>query len=219
MTAAARLAGWLLRVVVVDGALFALAGRWDLPFLWAYAVLIAGLAAAIVLAVDPDLLRERWRPGAGGDREGRQLLGILGLAHFVIGPLDVGRFHWSAPMPPALQAAGLVLFAVSMALLVWAMAVNRFFSPVVRIQSERGHRLVTAGPYRYVRHPGYVAMIIGLPASALALGSWWALLPASGFSLLILRRTVIEDPFLIQQLPGYPEYAARVRRRLLPGVW
>ncbi len=220
MSGRARFTGWTLRTVLVVGALFALAGRWDLPFLWAYAVVVAALIAALIQTVDPDLLRERRSPGPGGqDRSGRLLLGALGAAHFVIGPLDTGRFHWSPPPPPWLQAFGLMLFAGAMAVLVWAMAVNRFFSPVVRIQAERGHHLVTAGPYRFVRHPGYAAMVIGLPASALALGSWWAGVPAAAFAFLVLRRILIEDPFLIANLPGYPQYAARVRFRLLPGVW
>lgn len=220
MSLPVRLTGWIVRTALVDGLLFLLAGRWDLPFLWAYAAVVAALLLAFILTVDPGLVGERWRPGPGGaDRGGRVLLGFLGLAHVVIGPLDVGRFHWSDPIPVALQAAGLIVFAAAMAVLVWAMAVNRFFSPVVRIQAERGHHLITAGPYRVVRHPGYAAMVIGLPASALAMGSWWALLPAGVFSLLVLRRTVIEDPFLIRHLHGYPQYAGRVRYRLLPGIW
>jgi len=216
----ARLSGGIFRVALVVGLLFLLAGRWDLPFLWAYAVVLAGLFAALILTVDPELLRERRSPGPGGeDRSARLVLSALAVAHVVIALLDVGRFQWSPRVPPWLQASGLVLFAAAMATLVWAMAVNRFFSPVVRIQAERGHHLISAGPYRFVRHPGYAAMVVGLPASALALGSWWALLPAAAFAALILRRTRIEDPFLFARLPGYPAYAARVRCRLLPGVW
>ncbi len=99
------------------------------------------------------------------------------------------------------------------------MAVNRFFSSVVRIQKERGHHLVTDGPYRYVRHPGYVGAMISMPASAIALGSWWSLLPATAFSLVVFRRAALEDAFLRDNLDGYNRYMERVRYRLLPGLW
>jgi protein-S-isoprenylcysteine O-methyltransferase Ste14 len=140
-------------------------------------------------------------------------------AHLVIACLDVGRFHWSNSVPRGLQVAALVLFAVSWLLATWAMAVNRFFSSVVRIQDERGHNLVTVGPYRYVRHPGYLGAIIGMPASAIALGSWWSLVPAAVVSLVVFRRLVVEDAFLKDHLDGYRNYMHRVRYRLLPGIW
>jgi protein-S-isoprenylcysteine O-methyltransferase Ste14 len=103
--------------------------------------------------------------------------------------------------------------------LFWASTVNRFFSPVVRIQTERGHHVVTDGPYRYARHPGYAGAILGVPCTALALGSWWALVPAAAFVLAVLRRITIEDQYLKDNLPGYPEYAEKVRHRVVPGLW
>ena len=99
------------------------------------------------------------------------------------------------------------------------MLANRFFSPVVRIQQERGHHLITAGPYQYLRHPGYLGTIGGQLFGTLALGSCWALLPAAGMLVLIVRRTAMEDKFLLRELDGYPTYAAKIRYRLLPGVW
>jgi protein-S-isoprenylcysteine O-methyltransferase Ste14 len=99
------------------------------------------------------------------------------------------------------------------------MAANRFFSPVVRVQSERGHRVIDVGPYARMRHPGYLGMAVFAPMAALALGSWWALVPAGLYTTLILRRAAVEDRFLHGHLPGYAEYAARVRFRILPGIW
>ena len=105
-----------------------------------------------------------------------------------------------------------------MILCVWAMAVNRFFSPVVRLQEERGHRLVTDGPYRYIRHPGYAGILLSA-CVGVALGSWWSLLPLVVAMGLILRRTALEDRFLRASLEGYASYAEQVRYRLVPGIW
>lgn len=99
------------------------------------------------------------------------------------------------------------------------MRENRFFSAVVRIQDDRGHRVVDSGPYAVVRHPGYAGMIVGIPASGLALGSWVGCAIALGYSALILRRVSFEDRFLQRNLAGYTDYAARVRSRVIPGVW
>jgi protein-S-isoprenylcysteine O-methyltransferase Ste14 len=100
-----------------------------------------------------------------------------------------------------------------------AMLANRFFSPVVRIQKERGHRVVDRGPYAVVRHPGYVGMITSIPFSALVLGSWIGFALAAAYSILIFRRVLFEDAFLRANLEGYAAYAERVRYRLVPRVW
>ena len=141
------------------------------------------------------------------------------LAHLVVAGMDVGRFHWSASVPVELHIAGLVGMTLGFGLSCWAMRVNRFFSPVVRIQTERGHHLVTGGPYRLIRHPGYLAALGTFPSGGLALGSWWSLAPLLGFVLLMLRRVLIEDKFLRENLGGYVGYAERVKYRLVPGVW
>lgn len=216
----ARLIRWLFATLLIGSLVFGVSGRWDLPRLWAYVGLVAILALVSIFTVDPDLGRERRRPGAGGvDRKMRIWAAALTLGHLVLALLDVGRLHWSATVPAPLRALGLVTFAGSSALLVWAVAVNRFFSPVVRVQAERGHHVITAGPYRYVRHPGYMAMIVWLPASGLAIGSWWSLAPALAYSLLVLRRVLIEDAYLQAHLERYAAYCQEVRYRLMPGVW
>lgn len=140
-------------------------------------------------------------------------------AQVIIACLDVGRFHWSNTVPLTVHATGLALFGAGFGLLTWSVAVNRFFSSVVRIQSERGHAIVNTGPYRYVRHPGYLGMLLGYPVIALAIGSWWALLPSALCALIVLRRAALEDAYLQEHLAGYREYAAGVTHRLIPGVW
>jgi protein-S-isoprenylcysteine O-methyltransferase Ste14 len=112
-----------------------------------------------------------------------------------------------------------VVFAAGFAFGLWATHVNRFFSSVVRIQRERGHHVVTAGPYHWVRHPGYAGAIPAVVASGMALCSWLATALGALGVPLILWRTIVEDRTLRAQLPGYAEYAQRVRWRLLPGVW
>jgi protein-S-isoprenylcysteine O-methyltransferase Ste14 len=107
----------------------------------------------------------------------------------------------------------------SCVLILASMRANQFFSPVVRIQSERGHRVVASGPYASIRHPGYLGMVLALPLSGLALDSWLSAAIGVLYSGLIVRRVVFEDAFLRTNLDGYAEYAARVRYRLIPGAW
>ncbi len=217
---ASRFLRWLAVNVFLTALLFLPAGRWDLPMLWAYAAVMSSLALAAVLKLDPTVTRERLRWKAGGlDPVALALIRLLALAHLIVAGLDVGRFHWSDTVPRGLQVPALMVFAGCVAWTLWAISANRFFSPYIRIQEERGHQPVTDGPYRYVRHPGYLGMIFVVPASALALGSWWALVPAVAYSVLIFRRVILEDRFLKEKLEGYADYAAKVRYRQVPGLW
>jgi protein-S-isoprenylcysteine O-methyltransferase Ste14 len=201
--------------------LFGSAGRWDLPLVWAYvALLLSQTLVACLFVMDPALRQERLRPGPGGeDRSLRWMVTPFLLAHWIVAGLDIGRFHWSDTVAFPWRIAGLVWLAASLGLAMWAVGVNPFFSPVVRIQRERGHHLITAGPYRHVRHPGYVASLSACLFSSLALGSWWAIVPMAVIALLILRRTALEDRFLHRELEGYAAYAQQVRCRLIPGIW
>jgi protein-S-isoprenylcysteine O-methyltransferase Ste14 len=216
--------GLFVRFVIYESllaaALFGSAGRLDLPWFWAlFAVHVMAMAVA-VRGIDPDLIRERLRPAPGGEDRGlRWLVMPFLLAQMIVAGLDVGRFGWSGPVSVVVHAAGLLAYASGIALAMGAMVVNRFFSPVVRIQAERGHRLITEGPYRVVRHPGYAGMLLSFLGSGLALGSWWSLVPLIPAAVLILRRTILEDRYLCEHLVGYVGYAERVRYRLLPGVW
>jgi protein-S-isoprenylcysteine O-methyltransferase Ste14 len=213
-----------LRVLIVEGllaaTLFASAGRIDLPWFWAVLALHATMLLAGVPFMDPDLRKERVQPGPGGRSRRIRLLALpMLLGHLVVAGLDVGRFGWSGPVPVVVQAIGLAGYAAGMGLSLWAMAANRFFSPVVRIQAERGHRLVSTGPYALLRHPGYTGMIVASLCGGVALGSWWSLLPLAPFVGMFLWRTAMEDRFRHEGLEGYAGYAGRVRYRLVPGLW
>ncbi|HEY2953227.1 MAG TPA: isoprenylcysteine carboxylmethyltransferase family protein [Verrucomicrobiae bacterium] len=211
---------FLLFFAVIVGLLFGAAGRWDLPFFWAVIGIYVAMVSVGYARMDPELRRERFKPGAGGkDRHMRALMLPLMVGSWVTAGLDVGRYHWSDTVPDGVKLAGLAGFAGALALGFRAASANRFFSPVVRIQSERGHHVITDGPYRFVRHPGYAGGMGASVCGTLALGSWWALLPVAGMVAAFLRRIVIEDGFLLAELPGYADYATKVRYRLVPGVW
>ena len=207
-------------LALVSACLFVSAGRWDLPWFWAYLGVWAAAIVAGSFLIDPTLVRERIRPGPGGKDYGTVVVVTpLMLGQSVVAGLDVGRFHWSDGVPPAVQGAGLLAVAAALAVVVWAMAVNRFFSPVIRIQTDRGHHLVTSGPYRYVRHPAYAAFPFVMVGSGLALGSWLAALIGLLLVVPVLRRAALEDRVLRKQLEGYAAYARQVRYRMFPGVW
>jgi len=199
--------------------LFGCAGRFDIPFFWAYLLVCVVCLTVATLTIEPELFRERARPGGQPLKLRYYALLLPPIAHWCIAGLDVGRFHWSDSVPPALRIAGLAIFASGLALIIWAMRINRFFSSVIRLQEDRGHQLVTAGPYRWVRHPGYIAASGFCLASGIALGSWLAMLPAIVCIPLLLRRTVAEDRFLKGHLKGYSAYADAVRYRWVPGIW
>jgi len=209
----------LIMSAAIGGILFVSAGQWQIPAFWMYLLVwtAAGLVAVVVL--DPSLYRERMSPGGKTIGFGYWLLTVPLIAHWVLAGLDVGREHWSDTVPRWLQGIGLIGFAFGFGLIVWAMAVNRFFSSVVRIQSDRGHRLVTGGPYGWIRHPGYLAALLQTIFSGMALGSWVSMIPVMLMLPLLFARTIREDRFLRGNLPGYPEYAQRVRYRLVPRVW
>ncbi len=209
----------LVVLVGYSAIMFGCAGRWNLPWFGAVLAVQAMVMFAGWWIIDPDLMKERFHPGAGGlDRHLRFIATPFLLASLALAGLDA-RYGWSSDIPVAWRVLGLTAQLLGGAFSIWAIGVNRFFSPVVRIQEERGHCLVTNGPYRFIRHPGYLGFLVGFVLWGLPLGSWWSMLPAIPVILLFLRRIVIEDRFLHENLPGYPEYAERVRYRLIPGVW
>ncbi len=214
-----KLARWAAVNVVVGGILFALAGGWRDPWMWAYVLTFSVPCLYALLSIDEDLARERFRPPEpSADRLPLRAIRLFALAHLIIGALDAGRWHISH-VPDPVRITGLIGMLVSFMVFFRAMVANRFFSAVVRIQRDRGHRVVDQGPYALVRHPGYAGMILAMPFSALALGSWLSLATALVLSALTLRRVLFEDAFLRANLEGYAAYAERVRYRLIPGVW
>ncbi|HEX5483839.1 MAG TPA: isoprenylcysteine carboxylmethyltransferase family protein, partial [Terriglobia bacterium] len=140
-------------------------------------------------------------------------------ATVIIAAFDTGRFRWTHDASQTTQIVALAVLILAGGLQVWAMTVNPFFSAAIRMQAERDHELVTSGPYRFVRHPGYLAMTVVMPATALAIGSVAAMIPASGYSALILWRAKREDEFLMERLESYSGYSGRVHYRLVPGIW
>lgn len=129
------------------------------------------------------------------------------------------RYNWSPEFPLWLSLTGFVLVAFGYVFATWSLVENRFFSVVVRIQTERGHTVCDTGPYRFVRHPGYAGNTLALFGIVLALGSVWTLIPAAAATIITVTRTALEDRTLQKELPGYPDYAQRVRYRLIPGIY
>jgi protein-S-isoprenylcysteine O-methyltransferase Ste14 len=209
-----------LFMVLAIAALFGGAGTFVIPAFWLYLAILAAIFVASFVMVDPDLARERMRPGGQKPPLALRLFGIVLVAHWLIAGLDRGRFHWSDDVPLWLRVIGFVAVAGGYALCLWAMRVNRFFSSIIRIQSDRGQHVIDSGPYAVVRHPGYVAGILVMLGSGLALCSWiaWAFLVVLSVPFLMYR-VITEDRVLQAELPGYRDYAARVRWRLLPGIW
>lgn len=209
----------LIFPVIVGAFIFAAAGRWDLPIVWGVLGELAVFCVAVVLVTDRGLIRERAAPGPGNqDRLSRPIAAVLLPAHWILTGLDIGRFQWSL-IPEALQIVGVAGYALCLAILLWALCVNTFYSSVVRIQHDRGQHPITTGPYRWVRHPGYTATMAAALFGGLALGSWVGMLPFVVLWPLFVRRTLLEDRMLHQDLPGYAEYAQRVRYRLIVGVF
>ena len=199
--------------------IFASAGRWDLPFVWAILGTLASFYLALAAFADPGMMRERLAPGPGNQDQLTRFLGAgMLVGHWVLAGLDVGRFQWSL-VPWQIQVAGVVGYVAALGVLFWAMHANPFYSSVVRVQTDRGHHTVAAGPYRFVRHPGYAATLFAMLSGGVALGSWLAMLPMLVFFGLFVRRTFLEDRLLQQELEGYAEYAQKVRYRLVVGLF
>jgi protein-S-isoprenylcysteine O-methyltransferase Ste14 len=156
------------------------------------------------------LAQERANPKDTGADDSRIATSLLFLLTLAIAGFSVGHCRPGFNVPPPIRHLALAVFLLSGAFQTWAMIVNPFFSPVVRIQTERGHHLIAGGPYRIIRHPGYFAMCIAVPTSALSIGSWLALAPAAGFVAFIVRRARLEDEFLARNLHGYKKYASLV---------
>lgn len=217
----------LVQTTVIFGVapavvIFILAGRWDLWNVWAYAgvsIVVWSIQAVAMHRVSPDLLKERVKPS----NRGRQPLAAIGaIGFFILYWCIVGldqRFHWSDIVPTAGVVVGLVITALGFGLLTWSMLVNSFFSSAVRIQEDRGQRVISSGPYAIVRHPGYAGGILALLASALALNSLLGIIPAVILLVVFVHRTVIEERMLQSELAGYADYATKVRYRLIPGIW
>jgi protein-S-isoprenylcysteine O-methyltransferase Ste14 len=211
-------------ILIMDLLLFLPAGRLDWPAAWILSALytIFLLAYAIWGTLKaPDLLEERSRVAENvkaWDKVIMAVYTVLLLAVLVLAGLDRGRPRGSE-LPFALQVLGLAGLCPAVGIISWAIVTNAYLGRMVRIQEDRGHQVITGGPYRYVRHPMYLGIILLFPCMTLFLGSWWALVAAGLISVLMVIRTALEDRTLQAELPGYAEYAQRVRYRLVPGMW
>lgn len=200
--------------------------RWDWWEAWVYAAIcILGFIISRVLAArrHPDLLAERARflqhkDAKSWDNVLAPLVGLgAGLIPLVAGLDDL--FGWSSPFNGPVKIVSLLVLLAGYALGAYALIENRFFSGMVRIQTERGHRVVSSGPYGWVRHPGYAGALLSYMATPFFLDSGWAFLPVLFITIALVIRTAWEDQTLQAELAGYDEYAKQVRYRLLPGVW
>jgi protein-S-isoprenylcysteine O-methyltransferase Ste14 len=213
-----------LSLVGMGVALFWSAGRVDWWPAWAALAVMGGWTAAtafIVFRVNPALLAERLDTGKGAkhwDAIIVPLLGLLSLAWYILAGLDQ-RYGWTGGFPLGLQVAAFLVCALGYTLFTWATASNAFFSRIVRLQLDRGQTVASGGPYRYLRHPAYLGAIAYSLGVGILLASWPALAAGLAGAVLLVLRTALEDRMLRAELPGYADYARRVRYRLLPGIW
>jgi protein-S-isoprenylcysteine O-methyltransferase Ste14 len=212
-------------MLILASVLFISAGRLDWLMGWIYMGLFLvclTVSTYILIQTDPELVAERVQLRKGVKKWDIVLASLMAvfipLGMLIVSGLDE-RYGWSPQIPLAFRITGVAVMVLGHLLVHWAMASNTFFSAVIRIQKDRGHRVVTTGPYQYVRHPGYVGAVLFFLPTPLILGSLWALIPAGLFLCITFIRTAIEDRTLKNELEGYNDYTNQVRYRLLPGVW
>jgi protein-S-isoprenylcysteine O-methyltransferase Ste14 len=223
----------ILRTYIVDAVvsligggvlLFWPAGRIDWWPGWG----VIGVNAFMIVAMGvqifrrfPDLAAERLKPPQGAkkwDVAVNSGVRLSQAARYVVAGFDQ-RYGWTGGFPLGVQIAGLIVSFLGYGIVPWAVANNRFFSQIVRIQTDRGHAVAEGGPYRFVRHPSYLGMILFDLAVPVMLASWGAVLISLGTVSLIVLRTALEDRLLQTRLAGYAEYARKVKYRLVPGIW
>ncbi|HOH20922.1 MAG TPA: isoprenylcysteine carboxylmethyltransferase family protein [Anaerolineaceae bacterium] len=216
----------LLVLVVIPLLPILISGRWNWWEAWvmlAVFVLSFILSRALAVRKSPDILKERANYNQHEntqpwDKWLSPLVAFGSVFILLVAGLDA-LYHWSAGFPLAVEIAGLVLIAGGYILGSYAFIENAYFSGTVRIQDERGHRVVSSGPYGWMRHPGYLGSLVASLGMPLLLDSLWAFIPVVIFGAFFIIRTRLEDNFLQENLPGYREYAQKVRYRLLPGIW
>jgi protein-S-isoprenylcysteine O-methyltransferase Ste14 len=212
-------------VIVMAVSFFLAAGRLDIFRAWLFfGVYFMGaiVGAVIMWKLAPGLANQRAFIKEGTKTWDKGFLAIYFSVSLFIFPiiagLDVGRFRWSQ-LGITYAIGGTILYIACFVLGYWAMVVNEYFEATVRIQKDRMHRVITGGPYRFVRHPGYLAMILGGLSASFIIGSLWSLVPCTVAILTIVIRTYLEDRTLQKELDDYLVYVKKTRYRLLPGVW
>ena len=199
--------------------------KWDLGWLYTGSMLLyTFISRSITIRLHPGFARERATASGMHDTKGWDKLIVplialwLPLLAVLVAGLDK-QLGWSTIMPDWVHWLGLTLLIIGYSVGTWAMAVNAFFSSHVRIQKERGHQVITIGPYAIVRHPAYITGAIAMCGIPLLLDSLLAFPPIVILCIGIVIRTALEDKTLLSELPGYKEYAEKVRFRLIPGIW
>jgi protein-S-isoprenylcysteine O-methyltransferase Ste14 len=216
----------LVGLAIMLVLLFVPAGTLAWPAAWIFLIeftIASALITRWLLRHNPALLEERMKPLIQREQKpwDKALMAVfllLWCAWFIVTALDAVRFGWSV-VPLWMQGLGVLAIAVSMHIMFLIMRTNSFAAPVVKIQAERGHRVISDGPYAIVRHPMYSGALLLILGTPLLLGSWWGLALSPLLILLFAVRAVMEERTLMAELPGYADYAARVRYRLIPMVW
>jgi protein-S-isoprenylcysteine O-methyltransferase Ste14 len=208
--------------VLIAVIFFVCAGRLDQTMAWIFFILGAINTGGVSAIIGPGLIKER--EGLGKDAKKWDIIpaiivGRIGpILIIILSGFDI-RFGWTGQISLTMRIIALAVVFLGFLLTDWAIISNNFFSGVVRIQKDRGHSVVSAGPYKYVRHPGYSGSILWSLATPPLLGSLWALTGAAFYILVIIIRTVLEDKTLQKELEGYKNYSGRVKYRLMPGIW
>ncbi len=223
-----RVAAFAFFFILTPLILFPAAGRIDWVWAWVYlGICLVSIMINLLVMLPGHLDAAAETMAERGELKMTQkwdqiISALYALLLFLALPLVAGldmRFAWTGDLSLAWHVAGAVAVAAGYELTAWAMFANAYFSTAVRIQSERGHTVCSSGPYRFVRHPGYVGFIIQCIGLPILLGSAWALVPGITAAALMALRTSFEDRMLQAELPGYPDYAQKVRYRLVPGLW
>lgn len=213
---------FIISMFVFAAILFFSYGGVDWIMGWVYMAIIAVSTGILTLTMDQGLFDERIGRKTGAKKWDIPLAAFIGrfgpVALLIVAGLDK-RYGWSLEIPVSVKIIALLVFIFGLYVVYRAVIVNRFFSAVVRIQEDRGHSVVSSGPYRYVRHPGYTGVILYIGASAIVLESLWALIPAGLILIVTVIRTFLEDRTLVSELEGYADYTERVRYRLIPLIW
>lgn len=212
----------IISLVLVGAVLILASGKLNWVMAWIYLAALSLIVISNAIVMDPSLLAERSELQEGTKKWDVALASFIAIG----GPLSIwlitgldNRFGWTQTTLSGLQIVALIFFMLGSLIGTWAMAANRFFSATVRIQKDRNHKVVKTGPYRYVRHPGYVGGILAMLMTPLALGSWVALVPSFAVASGYVLRTSLEDKVLQEELVGYKEYAQEIRYRLFPLIW
>lgn len=211
----------LMSIFLISALLFISAGKINFIYAWIY-IALSIMVIIINLFIFPDeLIAERGRSKDNvetWDKILTRLIMLPFLSLYIVAGLDI-RFGWSPKLDIWIHITGLALFLLGNAIVSWAMVSNPYFSTAVCIQHDRNHSVSKGGPYKYIRHPGYLGMIIYYIATPLFLGSLWSFIPAFLTSILFIIRTALEDNTLKNKLDGYANYALKVRYRIIPGIW